>query len=311
VLFHVSFLQDGRRPVPMMPLSQDHFVFSYGGSSEQRDLLQVMRPGDLLLYAGAGPVSVLSKLTRASQWSHCGLVVGVPNKWTGREELCVLEFGRNREGFLDVLAERPLHCGPSLMRLPERIHGVHGTEVWLCRRHDRKPDVAAEQRLTRWALAVHAEFVDMLVKLKPDREIPVPFQALDFGSSSTSYLELFGISPTKSKSSYCELYSPEVCARGLRQLGIEIPTSRFLGVNDIIRNSSVFDKPVLVRCRPEFQKNLHWPNQAPAASPPADKAHVGSPLLSTHLAVTTPTHHQHQPTQLVLPTPQCQASPQQ
>lgn len=89
------------------------------------------KPGDVILYNLPGPLGSLIKVKNGTAWSHCGLVVGLPNKWTGEYQLYVLEYTRNIEGFFDIYSEEFLTNGPMLFKLEERIYGAPGTEVWL------------------------------------------------------------------------------------------------------------------------------------------------------------------------------------
>lgn len=108
------------------------------------------KPGDVLLYNMPGPVASLIKAKYGIIWSHCGLVVELPNKWTGEHQLYVLEYTRNVEGFFDRYSEEFLRCGPMLYRLEERIYGAPGTEIWLMPLKDSivKPDSNA--KLASW-----------------------------------------------------------------------------------------------------------------------------------------------------------------
>lgn len=112
------------------------------------------KPGDIILYNLPGPLSSFIKVRYGTPWSHAGIVVGLPNKWTGEYQLYVLEYTRNIEGFFDTYSEQFLTDGPLLFKLEERIYGAPGTEVWLMpiKSEVCYPDSAS--RLAAWASTI-------------------------------------------------------------------------------------------------------------------------------------------------------------
>lgn len=60
-----------------------------------KNFLSEMKSGDLIAYSGTGIISTTTKLKNDCEYSHLGLVVKLPNKWTQERELYVLEVGRN------------------------------------------------------------------------------------------------------------------------------------------------------------------------------------------------------------------------
>lgn len=95
------------------------------------DLHVTFKAGDVILYSMPGPLGSLLKLKYNTAWSHCGIVVELPNKWTGEPQLYVLEYTRNVERFFDSYSEMVLENGPLLFKLEERIYGAPGTEIWV------------------------------------------------------------------------------------------------------------------------------------------------------------------------------------
>jgi len=100
---------------------------------------------DLLIFSGIGALHSMNKLITNSPYSHVGMVFRLPNKWTRRDDLFVLEVAKNAEGnytspvaipsycfnffsqgFLDAFLERP-YTGVALYRLLERLHQYQGT----------------------------------------------------------------------------------------------------------------------------------------------------------------------------------------
>jgi hypothetical protein len=82
-----------------------------------------------LLYEGVGVLASITRLTSASPYSKVGVIFKIPNKWTSRDDLYVLELTRNVDNFLDAFLEIP-HPGVCLFRLFERIHQFHGLRIW-------------------------------------------------------------------------------------------------------------------------------------------------------------------------------------
>jgi hypothetical protein len=93
------------------------------------DYIDSFKTGDLIAYNGIGVLHSMTKLATNSPYSHVGMIFRLPNKWTRRDDLFVLEVAKNNEGFLDAFLERP-HSGVALYRLFERIHQFQGTKIW-------------------------------------------------------------------------------------------------------------------------------------------------------------------------------------
>lgn len=93
------------------------------------DYIDSFKTGDLLIFSGIGALHSMNKLITNSPYSHVGMVFRLPNKWTRRDDLFVLEVAKNAEGFLDAFLERP-YTGVALYRLLERLHQYQGTKIW-------------------------------------------------------------------------------------------------------------------------------------------------------------------------------------
>jgi len=59
-------------------------------------------------------------------------LVKLPNKYTECLETYVVEITRNLDGFLDAFAESGNRMGMNIFRCQERIHHIHGSEIWYC-----------------------------------------------------------------------------------------------------------------------------------------------------------------------------------
>ena len=62
------------------------------------------KTGDLILYSGVGVLPALTKVMTGCPYSHVGLVVEMPNRWTKLPELYVVELFRNPDNYLDVMS---------------------------------------------------------------------------------------------------------------------------------------------------------------------------------------------------------------
>lgn len=60
-----------------------------------KEFTENMKSGDLIAFSATGIIAAASKLKNDTEYSHLGLVVQLPNKWTQEKELYVLEVGRN------------------------------------------------------------------------------------------------------------------------------------------------------------------------------------------------------------------------
>jgi hypothetical protein len=64
-------------------------------------------------------------------YTNVGLVLALPNPFTLRRELFVLEATKNMEQFHDPFSNS-MGSGLRLFRLLERVHAIRGGCVWLC-----------------------------------------------------------------------------------------------------------------------------------------------------------------------------------
>lgn len=89
-----------------------HVGFYYSTMLESRELEQKychkfcykqfqpqMKTGDLIAYSATGVIAAASKLLTNCEYSHLGMVLYIPNKWTQERELYVMEIGRNNGSY--------------------------------------------------------------------------------------------------------------------------------------------------------------------------------------------------------------------
>lgn len=242
-------------PRPFGPFTDKEFTFLY-----ERNMKQ-FHPGDIILYNTTGPAAALLRVDHEVQWSHCGIVVEMPNRWTREPELCVLEFCSNRENYIDCYNDAPIHNGPMVFRLAERIHGFHGTEAWLMplRKPLSRPQV---QSLTQWALELICDYNRTVTcKYKDDRMVRLPFSPFPFTPSQQAYFEKIGVS-LSTQSAYCEYYSPEMMSLGLCYVGLQVQKRGVYTTIKELSTSKLFLRPFLIRCRKQFAETPEWPYEA-------------------------------------------------
>ncbi len=95
-----------------------------------------------------GTTHSIVKSLSGSKYSRVGMVVELPNKYTQKKKLYILEVSRNIENFLDAfdvrfkilllllltivrIKDKPI-CGVNLFRMHERLHAFYGTDIWWC-----------------------------------------------------------------------------------------------------------------------------------------------------------------------------------
>mmetsp|Transcript_28591 Transcript_28591/g.79906 ORF Transcript_28591/g.79906 Transcript_28591/m.79906 type:complete len:818 (+) Transcript_28591:47-2500(+) len=89
------------------------------------------KTGDVIMYSGIGLLPSLTKVMTGCPYSHCGVVVEMPNRWTKLPELYVVEVFRNPGNQLDVFTDRARH-DINIFRLYERFYHFYGTQLWYC-----------------------------------------------------------------------------------------------------------------------------------------------------------------------------------
>ena len=170
---------------------------AYGNDFNYKAVLPKMKAGDLIAFNAPGVIAAGVQLTTNSLFSHVGMVVELPNKYTEELELYLLEVGRNLDGFLDVYHEEPRE-GITLFRMVERFHHFHGSKMWW---------VPRSQPLSSESQAKMHEYL-CIVHLKED-----PFD-YTLGGNVIQFLQSsFGIG--KNKFSVCDLYGPYILATAL------------------------------------------------------------------------------------------------
>lgn len=89
----------------------------------------LLKTGDLILFDGPGALAASTKMIRNSPFSAVGLVLSLPAKWSGKDELFILEATRNIDRLRDAFTQT-VDTGVSLFPLSERLHHYFGSSVW-------------------------------------------------------------------------------------------------------------------------------------------------------------------------------------
>jgi hypothetical protein len=196
------------------------------------DYISQFKTGDLIVYSGVGMLDTFSKLASATDYSRVGLLVKLPNKWTRRDDLYVLEVCRNIDNFVDAFVEKPKH-GVCIFRLFERLHHVHATKVWWA---PLAQPAKNTQTLITWMWSTHAQDQSFL------STVLLP-------KSWSEVLDTFNLTKSlANKAELIDLLSGKLIVLALEQCGIRIslPLDRPILAGEIVR-SECFSEPVMLR----------------------------------------------------------------
>lgn len=163
----------------------------------------LFKTGDLILFDGLGMLSAATKLARNSPFSSVGLVVILPDKWSGKDESFVLEATRNIDRMRDGFTQLG-DSGISLFPLGERLYHYFGSSIWWA--PSQKPITAENHKaLMEWLMPLMNAHKNVKAKsltsvepalpqgvtlIKPHPEV-VEFASSNFGVSErwTNFVE--------------------------------------------------------------------------------------------------------------------------
>jgi hypothetical protein len=171
-------------------------------ADNNKDLRKSVKTGDLIVFQETGLLGLGMSLCTNSPYSRVGMVLRLPDKYTGRERPYIIELTSNPQKFINIATEEP-SSGIVLFRLWERIRTVQGGSVWLL---PLLEPIAADP------LANLIEFAQKALahpSSPPDNLLAGPSADL------LALLQELGI---KDNSTYCELLSASMCA-GLLRMG--------------------------------------------------------------------------------------------
>jgi len=214
-------------PIP----TTDVDVFHYSGFKRQ------IKTGDLVVFNEVGVLPTLTKLMSNSNYSRVGLAVRLPNKWTTKDRLYILEITRNRSAFQDAYREKH-EVGVNIFRFWERMHEFQGTEIWWVPLKHPLEDVP-RQNMIDWIWDLH----NWKVSLGDICKEPLP--------SVVQFLELFGLG--KNIAELYELSSCDMILHALRLGGRRFitPEGRFVFPVNMVHFDSFKD---LVKLRTRKKK---------------------------------------------------------
>lgn len=121
IKIYYSMLPETRPSVPHPLESPDIHLLPYFNS--------LLKTGDLILFDGLGLLSAATKLARNSPFSSVGLVLILPDKWSGKDEVFILEASRNVDSMRDGFTQQG-DTGVCLFPLAERLHHYFGSSIW-------------------------------------------------------------------------------------------------------------------------------------------------------------------------------------
>jgi hypothetical protein len=90
-----------------------------------------LKTGDLICYDGTGVLATITKLELDEPFTHVGMILRLPHRWTQQDELYVVESTRNVDRLPDAFTESADY-GVSIFKLEDRLHQFHGPAVWYC-----------------------------------------------------------------------------------------------------------------------------------------------------------------------------------
>jgi hypothetical protein len=224
---HLRMIYSREHEIPIRPAPNQCSIFHY------RNHYRNMQTGDLILYSGVGSTDSLCKLLSGTRYSRVGLVVRIPNKWTGREKLFVYEVTRNLGKELDAFKDTN-QPGASLFRLFEHLHAVSSTDIWW---------VPLKMPLEQATCANMVDWIKETVSRKINVEFPsVPAEVVEF-------FDRYELSFAKHPLAHAEICSASAITAALRLGGKRFPFEHnYLSCVQLM-SQECFGDPIIIRER--------------------------------------------------------------
>jgi predicted Ser/Thr protein kinase len=203
----------------------------------------LFKTGDLITYNAVGILSSITKLVTNAPFSQVGLILNLPNKYTKKEELYVLEVTRNIDKFVDVFTEEK-DSGVCIFRLIERLHQFPGHAIWWSPLNRPSEEKKVNEMLS-WLWDVYKNGKNPNKKGRITKELRAKGPALRL------LMEKFDLGKTESE--LCELASCDLVTKCLIRLG-QVSEDSVHGVPtplDIV-NFPCYSKPVLIRVKMKY-----------------------------------------------------------
>jgi len=235
---YYSMLPETRPPTPDVMDSSDIFLDQYFQS--------LFKTGDLLLFDGIGLLPAITKLERNSPFSSVGMVVVLSSKWTGKDEVYVLEASRNIDKHRDAFTLQP-DTGVVLWNLRERIHQFYGASVWWA---PSQKTITREQHQSflAWLSPFMAAHKNLRTRSNGTIEpaLPAGMAQLEPAANVSDFAsEHFGI--PKKWNNFIDTASSDLVLRCLEQLGLlEGPRPAHLYPDEIVQ-LPIFGEPYPLR----------------------------------------------------------------
>lgn len=97
---------------------------------DTKEMKHRLKTGDLLLFHESGLLGSAISLATNTFYSRVGMVLRLPDKYTEKEKVFLLEITQNPQTAINVVTEQPTN-GICLFRLWERLHSMKGGSIWL------------------------------------------------------------------------------------------------------------------------------------------------------------------------------------
>lgn len=212
-------------PSPIPALENNVVVYN--------QLKQNMKTGDLILYNGVGSIDSATKLLSGSNYSRAGLILKIPDRYTRRIKLHVLEITRNIGKFVDAYTflRTP---GVKIFKLKERIHFVNCRSIWWVPLKEPLNPTAGEQNMIEWVQGVSSKRLTL-------ENLPAVPKSLE---------QLFGeyqVSIHKNPYATEEIHSAHIIMNALRLGGKRLPIEVGYVSPAKLLDYDIYEMPVSIR----------------------------------------------------------------
>eukprot|EP01124_Arcella_intermedia_P026110 TRINITY_DN4832_c0_g1_i1.p1 TRINITY_DN4832_c0_g1~~TRINITY_DN4832_c0_g1_i1.p1 ORF type:complete len:459 (-),score=104.38 TRINITY_DN4832_c0_g1_i1:65-1369(-) len=203
--------------------------------------VSLIRTGDLVVYSGRGPVHEALKLYSGQPYSTVGMIVKLPNKYTHKESIYVLECTSNQDLMLDAFHEDK-YKGINIFKFKERLHQFHGPAAWLVRLEDESAKKLDMENLMKWVVKVHSYRI-VEDAIGPNRTV--------LPENLTDFLRTWKISE-KNMDTMLDVYSPLMIVNALEVAKVISPevfspeAKLKVTVNDILKLGCFQQQKVLL-----------------------------------------------------------------
>lgn len=167
---------------------------------DDKDIRSNLKSGDLLIYHEGGLLGHLMNLYSDTRKSRCGMILRIPDVYTSKPHLYVVELTSNPQNHVDALKHEP-KVGVTIFKLWERVHSLQGGSIWIA------------PLLEPLANDPLQNMLDYIHKLLASPWGSVEFPLAQLSPDLQSILNDLGM---KDPLSYCELQSASLCASFLR-----------------------------------------------------------------------------------------------